>query len=761
MDPINLKKKYEDIVFGLLSGTGAFIGALIIFRENPIRLFKNSIPLGGDGLLTGIYIKIVNESSILNVLLGNIQSSQFGWPSKLNFNSYPIGSTFDVLSIKLFMKISGIIDPGQIVHIYSIGKAATIAITAYIFVRILNLNKWISLVIAISYSLNTYNIIRAEGHFLLGLTWQIPLMLSASYLAFSNSFKYPARNSRNKWQLILILFSFFAHFYYSIFWIIVNIFLSLIMIFKTYTNSELNEPLKLEKIILSLKHNLSLVSLTFISILSFMIQIIPIVLNQGRMSSFANTADRSPIESNVYSGDIESFFFDSYRFLFRIVRHPELTNYFASKISWEGSQFGVFSGFVVVSLIGLILFQLTIQGKNRKFSQAPIELQFIILTLIVTVFFYLKSPAQFILVQLIPQVRAWGRMSSFITVLLPILLFLLMKFYDVKKLVFVFMLGIMIVLNLVEGITLRADRPLSTALNVSSEVNKTGSLAIIGDLKKRYPQGCGIFQVPVYPFPEFDTPDDAVNDYAQFLVSINDNKYFKWTYGGIKATENAKYFQQLYSEFPPFTRATLKLQLDYANSMGACAIFIDRDALNNFERADLQSLLDGYPEKCVVSHKLGNSERYVEIDIHSKPCKPAPNYVAQELYSRFKNADFLWRVDEPANLQITNNGTFFEAKTKLHLRLTPIDKKAKTVRVYFQSTFQSGQSAKPAKVCFLTSNMKDTVCEPSKIVSQNQSVVEFKMLNQVNKVGKFILYLDPDWVSNNAVRTWAISNITS
>lgn len=761
MDSVNLKKKYEEIVFGLLSGTGALIGALVIFRENPIRLFKNAIPLSGDGLLTAVYLKIVHESSILNVLLGNIQSSQFGWPGKLNFNSYPIGSTFDILSIKLFMKISGIIEPGQIIHIYSIGKAVAIAITAYIFVRILNLNKWISLIVAISYSLNTYNIIRAEGHFLLGLTWQIPLMLSASYLAFSNSFKVPNQKSRNKWYVVLILFCLFAHFYYSIFWIIINIFLSFIMIFKIYTNSGLDQKLKLEKIILAFKRSRTLISLTLISILSFILQIFPIIINQRKITSLTNAADRSPIESNVYSGDIESFFFDSYRFLFRIVRHPELTNYFAGKISWEGSQFGVFSGFVVVSLIGLMLFQVITQRKSGKFSQAPIELQFITLTLFITVFFYFKSPVQFVLVQLIPQVRAWGRMSSFISLLLPILLFLLIKFFNLKKLVLVSGLAIMVVLNLVDWTSLRAGRPLSSTLNVGSEVNKTSSLAILENMKQRYPQGCGIFQVPVYPFPEFDTPDDAVNDYAQFLVSINDDNYFKWTYGGVKATENAKYFQHLYSEFPPFNRASLKLQSEYANSMGACAIFIDRDALNQYERGDLQPLLRTYSEKCVITHQLGALERYVEVDLHSPGCRRSSNYVTQELYSKYQSADFLWRVDEPADLQITRNGTFFEAKTRLHLRLIPNDKKANNIRVYFQLTFQDGQSDKPAKVCFSTNNMKDIRCEVSEIISQEQSIVEFKLLTQVNKVEKIILYLDPNWVINNAVHTWAISNITS
>lgn len=191
--------------------------------------------------------------------------------------------------------------------------------------------------------------------------------------------------------------------------------------------------------------------------------------------------------------------------------------------------------------------------------------------------------------------------------------------------------------------------------------------------------------------------------------------------------------------------------------MAACAIFIDRDSLNDSERVDLQSLLDGYSENCVISHQLGNLDRYIEINLHSKPCRPLPNYAAEELYTRIKTSDFLWRVDEPGNLQITNNGTFFDAKTKLHLRLSPIDKDVSSIRVFFQSV----QSEKPARVCFSTNNLVETKCEVSKVVSKNQSVVKFKMLNQQNKIAKFILYLDPDWVTNNAVRTWAISNISS
>jgi hypothetical protein len=755
-----LKNKYEELINGLLSGIGAFLGALIIFRENPISLFKNAIPLGGDGLLTGLYIKIVNESSVLTVLFGNIQSNQFGWPSKLNFNSYPIGSTLDILSIKLFMKISGITDPGQVIHIYSIGKAAVIAITVYIFVRTLNLNKWISISIAISYSLNTYNIVRAEGHFLLGLTWQIPIMLSASYLAFSNSHGYQNRKSNTRKLFALTALSFFAHFYYSIFWILINSFLSLVMVIKVYADSQGNESSRLEKLFLSIKQCRNLIYLTLASVMSFVLQIIPILLNQRNILSLSSTADRSPIESNVYSGDLESFFFDSYRFLFRVLGHPELNNYFANKISWEGSHFGVFSGVAAVCSFGLLFFHLIKREKSRKFSEVRVELQFVSLVLIVTFFFYLKSPLQFVLVQLLPQVRAWGRMSSFISLLLPILFFLLVKFYGFKKLVVVCILGTMTVLNLVEWTYIRADRPTSANLNVSSDLSKNNALDILDDFKERYPQDCGIFQVPVYPFPEFDTPDDSVNDYSSFLVSINDQKYFKWSYGGIKATENAKFFQQLYSEFPPFNRASLRVQLDYANSLGACAIFIDREALIKSETDVLQRLLNTYPEECIADHEFGNWDRFIEIDIFSKGCRQNANSSTDRLYSKYKNSDFLWRVDEPGNLQVTSTGTFFEAKTNLHVRLTPIDKTSKRIKIYFQSVAKNSQSVSPAKICISTNDLKVVRCKLSKNMNPDLFVVDFEMINKVEKLGKFILYLDPDWVTNNEIQSWAISDIS-
>ena len=113
----------KDFITATALALAAFASSLWIFKETPRGLFTNKIPLAGDGLLTGLYIKVVDQSSYFALLLQNISSSQFGWPQKLDFTSYPVGNTQEMFGIKMFMDLTGINDPSQIIHIFSILKA--------------------------------------------------------------------------------------------------------------------------------------------------------------------------------------------------------------------------------------------------------------------------------------------------------------------------------------------------------------------------------------------------------------------------------------------------------------------------------------------------------------------------------------------------------------------------------------------------------------------------------------------------------------
>jgi hypothetical protein len=185
--------RWEDSLKDFITATAlalvAFTSSLWIFKETPRGLFKNVIPLAGDGLLTGLYIKVVDQASYFEILLQNISSSRFGWPQKLDFTSYPVGNTIEVLGIKVFMDMTGINDPSQIIHIFSILKAGPIAAAVYVLARILGINRILSFAVGFAFSLNTYNLVRAEGHFFLGLTWSLPLGLAAIYVAFKQVYR--------------------------------------------------------------------------------------------------------------------------------------------------------------------------------------------------------------------------------------------------------------------------------------------------------------------------------------------------------------------------------------------------------------------------------------------------------------------------------------------------------------------------------------------------------------------------------------------
>ena len=117
-----------EITIALLIGLCAIFLSLKVFHESPHGLFSNSIPLAGDGLLIGIYIKLALQASWLNVIFQNINSSSLGWPGNIDFNSYPIGNTLEILLIKIYSQIFNVYDPGQIIHFFSIFKSFLISI---------------------------------------------------------------------------------------------------------------------------------------------------------------------------------------------------------------------------------------------------------------------------------------------------------------------------------------------------------------------------------------------------------------------------------------------------------------------------------------------------------------------------------------------------------------------------------------------------------------------------------------------------------
>ncbi len=650
--------------------------SLLVFRENLSGLFQNSIPLAGDGLLTGLYIKIVEQSDYRSLIFQNVFSLQYGWPGKLDFTSYPVGNTQEMLLIKIFMEITGIIDPSQIIHIFSILKAAPIAVAAFILARVLGIHRLISMLIGLTFAFSTYNLVRAEGHFFLALTWSIPLGLSAIFIAFKQviSDKSPSKKIVGS-GLLLSLFSFMSGFYYSFFLIIFS-FISVIFLFLRLSQ------VKSEQSLLVRTRN-SLYKLRFPILVFFvfsvglLFQTVPVLMRNMSVSKLTGLADRSITESVIYSGTPESLLFDLYSFGLRILDRPDLIAYLQTRISWEGSQVGALSGAVLASAFLLMLIlgirKLLVTNQNKAGDSVSIGKSqiFVLIMLSTSLLLYFVSPINFTVSKFLPQIRAWGRLSVVISLLSLMLLGLFLTSLKRSQLMIYTMAAIIAVVPILEYNQFRTNRPPSIALSNSAVAQNKDFKATLLDLTDKFNKNCALVNLPFYPFPEFDRPDDKNIDYGQLQLSILDYDYFRWSYAGIKATENFRVWQPLVSEFPPFARASIGDQISYGNFVGACGALIDRSYLTEGENLDLQALLKD-PSICVSELDgplIENQARYVTVKYRDVNCRLNSSQELKELALDSFGKTFVWRVDQSSEFGFEDSYQMFPSSTSINIRL--------------------------------------------------------------------------------------------
>jgi len=667
---------YKDMLAAISLALTALAFSLWIFKESPRGLFINKIPLAGDGLLTGLYIKVVEQSSYLTLFLQNISSTQFGWPNKLDFSSYPVGNTQEMFGIKVFMDITGINDPSQIIHIFSILKASPIAVSAFILARVLGINRILSFGLGLVFSLNTFNLVRAEGHFFLGLTWSLPLGLAAIYIAFKHVFRSEPI-SRNKILAVTFLggFSFLSGYYYSFFLIIFS-FVSLLFLAIHINHNSSNKTIyeRARKSITLLL--LPIYTLSFF-VLGLLLQTLPILFRQGSISSLTGLADRSPVEAIIYAGTPESLLFDFYSFGLRALNRPDLVAYLQSRISWEGSQVGGLSGLILISLLILALSLGLLKLLNIHFQPFKERLQldsgatFVILLLSTTLLFYFVSPLNYSVSRILPQIRAWGRLSVVISLFTMILLGLFLSRLKKSDLVAWPILLVFVFIPFSEVKQFGMNRPPSIALsNAASSQIQDFQLAL-NELKAIYPKGCSLVNLPLYPFPEFDRPDDKNIDYGQLQLPIIDEGFFRWSYAGIKGTENFATWQPLISEFPPFTRAQIEDQVSYAEFLGACGVLIDRTFLTEVENR-AYGVIGGREPSC-ISELSGpttdTGSRYVSINFYETECKSTPAPDSKNLMDYSPPKELVWRIDQPSELVFKGLFQVFPVSTSISVRL--------------------------------------------------------------------------------------------
>jgi len=763
--------KHPALKLLLLLGTVSFslFLSLWAFKESPRALFSNTIPLNGDGALIGLFLKVAINNSYSSILQSEITTTSLGWPGNLDFSDFPVGQLGELLVIKLFSQVSGITEPGILIHIFSILKVIPISIAVILLGQTIKLNPLITSGIAIAYSISTYNLIRSEGHFFLGLTWPIPLGLAAVFLAYRMSQNPQIERNRTPTKLlkifIFILPVAVGTFYYAFFICLLALSVFLILGIKHFTEElPTSNHWDLRKKFYELISRLSGFILIGATILFGVLFQLGLLFNQGEKIALTGLADRSPIESVIYGGTFEGYFFDSSQLILNLLKRQDLLNFAATRVSWEGAQLGAFAGFATYTFL-LLCFYFLIKPKianvfvvkisNR--SELPANLWLAAILLFVSLSLYFVGPLNFGISRVFPEIRAWGRMSSVLNLVILITVALTIEIYvrkiGVKALVLILILAIPIT----EAYFFRSYRPNSAfASNIANSTNAQREESL-NQLRTIYKKDCPLFLAPVYPFPEYERSDDNNFDYSQLALPLADVGYFRWSAGSIKSTGNSRAWQNLASVQPNFVRTSIQYQLDYARALGACGSVADISLFIPSERKELSKILDLSEKSCVKwlpGEEFEGRSRFVSIRFSGDDCRINIDDSLKNFAKSNLQSDTIWQVDQPYGLNYSNEWQMFSNSTAINFRLVTSDNSDnKGVGIHLKVIWLTGSvKTSSLNLCLRAQNSDNKECQVVTLDSKGQARIPINSKYLTDTITKLELSLSPE--SYNSISQW-------
>jgi len=628
-----------------------------LYRTGLRTFWFQEIPLGGDGLGTAHYIKLFNNSPGLH-LLEPVSSLSSGWPYSRESQYFPTGLWIEMSVIRMYSGFTKITDPSTLLKTFAILRVIPIAVSTWFFGRALRLGHAATFTVAVCFSTSTFNVIRAFGHFGLGMTWTVPAICAVLIVISRNFMSTCEIQKPNSWrQISLLTIVMFlcglSGFYYSVFGLILGAALIAIPISRRMISRWIRTDHQLDVVQSQLMRHLAGLIFTNLGLLAgFLIQVVPNVLSQRTSPPLISTAARSWTESIVYSGSLETLFYDFHAFLLQMSAQPGVLNFLQTRSTWEARQVGAVAGAAAYYFLLVLLLRAfgLYPGRGRTNSTNGNNLDVasrLWVLLAVTLPLYFVGPFNFGLSRtVIPFIRAWGRLAPFVSLFLIALIVLSIQ--RLRRPVLRFTLCCLILaMQLLEVNFYRRTFPDGRSLAAAAAENRLSKEITMTDLATGLKPNCSIVQLPIYPYPEFDSPRDSNGDYGLFELPLVDTQGFRWSYGAIKNTDAARHYAPFVSQQPPFARISLGQQIQYWAALHPCAAVIDRTYLYPEEQRELDSFLATRLRACIRPLKgenFNDSPRFIAIDFINTSCKPRIGALTQQLISMAEENNILWQL---------------------------------------------------------------------------------------------------------------------
>lgn len=626
-------------------------------RTGARTFFQQALPLGGDGLLTANWIKTFNSESSLH-LLRPLLSESFGWPQGFDSAYYPSGNWIELSLIRLGAAVTGESDSSILLKTAACLKILLVALGAWWFGRQIRLTRMLSFVLTLCFSLCTFNIVRSFGHFGLGMTWVVPTMSAVFVLSWRavehrEESRTTLRNRISIFSTAVVMFLCgLSSFYFAVFGVILALFIAAMILLKRAKTLDSKSPGAFRSKPAHMfggMSNLVIPSLALATGLVF--QVAPAIAVQRRNLPLLSTADRSWTESLVYSGTSESLFFDFHALILQLFSLPAGLNYLQTRATWEARQIGAVAG--ATAYLMLLTLMLRVVGVFPKTTPVSPnhgsdsdEASRLRVLLVLCFSLYFVGPLNFGLSRTIfPFIRAWGRLAPFITLFLVALLLLAIQ--RLRRLTIRFLLVALIVfVQLLEVNFYRKTFPDGRALASTADETRALRQSTLDDLGTQFSTNCPIAQLPIYPFPEYDSPNDSNGDYGLFDLPFVDDHRFRWSYGAIKNTDAARHYSPFVSQQPPFARISLGQQIQYWAALRPCGVVIDRTYLYVNEQQELDAIQARSQQGCarpLKGEKFKDSSRFVVINFTIAACQPRVGALTQQLVKMARTNEILWQ----------------------------------------------------------------------------------------------------------------------
>jgi len=632
-----------------------------VFRTEVTYFFKEPIPVGGDGSLATIYQQLFLETSGSH-LFEPLRTNRFGWPEKLDFSYFPMQNWIEYTLIRLYNIFNPLSDSTIGLKTFAIVKTIPIALSAWIFGRTVELSRTSSSVLAFTFSLSTFAIVRSLGHFGLGFTWSIPLTSAVVIAGWKSASKGDGQtflDTRSNLSLacVLMLFCGLSGFYFVIFASFLFAIAFVVLVSHSLSRFRVTSrfPAERRKIVRAFGSLLiasrRLLIPWFFLLVGFLLQVTPVLFQQRSSPPLVSTAERSWTESLVYSGTSESLFFDFHALILQLFSLPAVLNYLQTRATWEARQIGAVAGatayimllILILRGIGLLPKKNSANLNNCSESDEPLRLRVL---LVLCLSLYFVGPFSFGLSRtVLPFIRAWGRLAPFITLFLVALLLLAIQRLRRPTIRFL-LVALIVIVQLLEVNFYRKTFPDGRALAAAANETRVLRQSTIDDLASKFATDCPIAQLPIYPFPEYDSPNDSNGDYGLFDLPLVDDHRFRWSYGAIKNTDAARHYAPFVSQQPPFARISLGQQIQYWAALRPCGAVIDRTYLYVNEQQELDAIQAKSQRECARPLKgemFKDSSRFVLLDLSTAACQPHIGALTQQLVTLAKSNEILWQ----------------------------------------------------------------------------------------------------------------------